>query len=382
MNALCRYFGACGGCDSQDKPYQEQLRSKELHLKQLLSGFDIKTFDDIIPSPEIFHYRNKMEFAVGGDAACPFIGLRQKKKFYKVIDLEECRIFYTGIKRVFDIFKGWMSEHGIEPYQPRRHTGVLRYAAVRHSKRHDELMVIAVVASGDIDTGSLVKGLNGMDNVKSVYLCVNEKLADVAITGNLTLLSGQAKIKEEINGISYLISPDSFFQTNSCCCGRLYGAIKKEAENFGGDALDVCCGSGGITLQVAANFRKVVGVDISGRNIDDAKENARINGIGNVEFIMEDAEKFLLEAVRSKDIGNFSTIIVDPPRAGLSRKGKSAILESGVKNLVYVSCNPANLAGDLKCLCGAYRIDKIIPVDMFPHTRHAEVIAILEVNKV
>jgi len=158
--------------------------------------------------------------------------------------------------------------------------------------------------------------------------------------------------------------------------------IEDEIRKLGGEALDMCCGSGGITLQTAPYFDKVTGVDISEKNIEDALLNAKNNKINNVEFICDDAESFLLSRKGSKEIEKFSAIILDPPRAGLSKKAKEAVSSSGVENIVYVSCNPVNLAEDLKTLTTAYGIEKIIPVDMFPHTRHVEVVAILKRNKV
>jgi 23S rRNA (uracil1939-C5)-methyltransferase len=268
-----------------------------------------------------------------------------------------------------------MKKNDIEPYQLRRHSGSVRYAAMRHSKRYNELMVIAVMARAEATIGELVDGLDKIEAVKSVYMCVNDAVADVSTAGRITLMSGQEHIKENINGIDYLVGPDSFFQTNPYCCDRLYGVIKERTKGVGGTALDMCCGSGGITLQVAGNFDKVIGVDISAKNIENALLNARINKRDNVEFVCQDAEKFVPGE-------NLSTIILDPPRAGLGKKAKKWVLESGVENVVYVSCNPVNLAQDLTALKEAYKIKSLIPVDMFPHTRHLEVVAILKRDKV
>ena len=371
----CRYFGICGGCDSQDIPYPEQLKAKEARIKDIFSQLGIENIEKIVPSPEIFHYRNKMEYAVSCDKDELLIGLRQKKRFARIVDLEECGIFFDGVAGVFKVFKDWIRKNNIEPYQLRRHSGNIRYAAMRHSKHYDELMVIAVLSREESSVGGLVDGLKGIGRVKSVYLCINNGLADVSMAGGIKLMYGEKYIKEKINGIDYLIGPDSFFQTNPYCCGRLYRIIKDQTAGIGGQALDMCCGSGGITLQITENFNKVTGVDIFAGNIENARLNAGINNKNNVEFICDDAE-------RSGDIGKFSTIILDPPRAGLGKKAKKSVLESGVENVVYVSCNPVNLAEDLKVLKEKYSVEKIIPVDMFPHTRHVEVVAILKRDKV
>lgn len=374
MKELCKHFGICGGCDSQNIDYKEQLRAKEDRIKDIFSVFKVGEIEKIVPSPEIFYYRNKMEYAVSSDGQDILIGLRQKKRFYRIVDLEECRIFSDRAPGIFTIFKDWIKMNNIEPYQLRRHSGNIRYAAMRHSKHYNELMVIAVLASEEGSIGRLAEKLKNIDIVKSVYLCVNNGLADLSITDNLKLIYGGNHIKERINSTDYLISANSFFQTNPYCCERLYGIIKEETKKTGGAALDMCCGSGGITLQVADNFDKIIGVDNQAQNIKDALLNARINKKDNVEFVCGDAEKFAIE--------KFSTVILDPPRAGLGKKTKESLRSSSVENVIYVSCNPVNLAEDLKMLTDVYKIDKIIPVDMFPHTRHTEVIAILKRNKV
>jgi 23S rRNA (uracil1939-C5)-methyltransferase len=379
---ICKHFGLCGGCDSQDLPYEKQLKDKETRLKELFSQFNIKEIKDIIPSPEIYHYRNKMEYAVGTWDAVKVIGLREKGRFYHVVGLDECRIFNKDLSHIFGIFSGWISGNNIEPYHNSRGTGLLRYLALRHSKHYDDLMAIVIASSDNIDIPILVNEFRKFKKIRSVYLCVNDSVSDIAVAGRIKLIDGDERIKERINGIDYYIGPESFFQTNSYCCGPLYTAIKEEAKDIGGSALDVCCGLGGITLQVADIFSDVTGVDISERNIEDAIINAKLNSIDNVNFLCRDAEKYIQEISISGAIKKFSAIILDPPRAGLSKKTRVAIRDSRVENVIYVSCNPKNLAEDLKVLTETYDIEKIIPVDMFPHTIHAEIIAILKSNKV
>ncbi len=379
---LCKHFGLCGGCDSQDLPYERQLKDKEARLRELFSQFSIKEIKSIIPSPEIYHYRNKMEYAVGIWDAVKVIGLREKNRFYHVVGLDECRIFNKDVSRIFGIFSDWIAHNNIEPYHNSKGTGLLRYLALRHSKHYDDLMVIVVASSDKINISVLVNEFRKFKKIRSVYLCVNDLLSDVAVVGQIKLIDGDERIKERINGIDYFFGPESFFQTNSYCCSSLYAAIKEEAKRMRGRALDVCCGLGGITLQVADIFSDVTGVDISRCNIEDALINAKLNNIDNVNFICQDSEKYIQELTVSGAIKKFSAIILDPPRAGLSKKTRIAIRDSQVKNVIYVSCNPKNLAEDLKTLTEAYDIEKMIPVDMFPHTRHAEVIAILKSNKV
>jgi 23S rRNA (uracil1939-C5)-methyltransferase len=382
MAGLCKHFGLCGGCDSQDLPYERQLKEKEARLKILFSQFNIKKIERIIPSPEIYYYRNKMEYAIGTWDAVKVIGLREKKRFYHVVGLDECRIFNKDLSSIFAIFSDWIAGNNIEPYHNSKGTGFLRYLALRHSKHYDDLMAIVVARSDKVDTQSLVNEFRKFKKIRSVYLCVNDGLSDVAVAGRLKLIDGDERIKERVNGIDYSIGPESFFQTNSYCSSSLYAAIKYALKGIGGSALDLCCGLGGITLQVADIFSDVTGVDISARNIEDASFNAKLNNIDNVNFICQDAEKYIQELSASGAIKKFSAIILDPPRAGLSKKTRIAVRDSRVKNVIYVSCNPKNLSQDLEALTEAYDTEKMIPVDMFPHTRHVEIIAILKSNKV
>jgi 23S rRNA (uracil1939-C5)-methyltransferase len=381
---LCPHFGACGGCEYQDLAYAKQLKLKEADLAGLFSDYSRAAVKRIIPSPEIWCYRNKMEFAASADRENRrFLGLRQRKKFFKVVDLKECRIFYKDTGKILDAVRRWMTEYSVEPYHMSRHTGELRYMVVRHSKFYDEFMVIIVAASKDEapDRKKFLKlagHLKSIKAVRSVYLCLNSGLADVALNGDIFQIAGEDKIRERINGIDYLIYPEAFFQTNPYCCGKLYDLIKRYAKTSCGKALDIFCGTGGITLQIADSFREVIGVDNCAENIECAEENARLNKIKNARFVCCDAEEFVLNLKSEDSLEDFSVLIVDPPRAGLTKKTKAAIFESGVPRIIYVSCNPKNLSEDLKAAAESYRIKSITAVDMFPHTRHLEAVALLE----
>lgn len=386
MAGLCPHFNDCGGCDSQDKDYSEQLRLKEHSLKNIFSSVEVGRVENIVPSPEIWHYRNKMEYVVGPVGGSPAIGLRRKHKFYKIINLSECRIFHKDVQNIFSIFKVWMNDHSIEPYHLTRHTGTLRYVALRHSKFYDEMMVTVVAAQSperfrdDKDKyAALVDALKKIANIKSIYVSINNGVADIATAETIFPIYGEEYIRERINDVDYLISPSTFFQTNSLCCAKLYEAISNQAAGRAGRrAIDLYCGSGGISLQISKYFEKVTAIDVSEKNISDGVKNAGINGIGNVEFISSAAEKFLSDANAAGGLSDYSVIVVDPPRAGLGKKARAVISGAGIENLIYVSCNPESLKEDLSALAALYRIERLIPVDMFPHTRHMETVAILK----
>lgn len=384
---LCKHFNDCGGCDMQDRVYSEQLAIKEGNLKTLFKELAIGKIAPMIPSPQHWYYRNKMEYVAGPGDTGISIGLRRKKKFYKIVNLDECRIFYDGLDEIFSSCKDWAADFNIKPYDLFKHTGTLRYLAMRHSKFYDEMMVLVVIQSAlcgvETEKGpylNLADRLRRVKSVKSVYLAINNGVADVSVTADPILIYGERSIRERLNGIDYLIDPLVFFQTNSYCSAELYEAVGDEAAAAAGSGLglDLYCGSGGLTLQVAPYFDKVVGIDISPKNVGDAARNAELNKIKNVEFIKDDALAFLKNSRLSGELEKFSTIIVDPPRSGLGRKASAIISESAIPAMIYVSCNPKTLVDDLRILNAYYRIKKVIPVDMFPHTKHMEVITVLE----
>jgi len=386
VNNLCPHFNDCGGCDLQDKAYAEQMCLKGAGLKALFSPLEIDHFAQIVPSPETEYYRNKMEYVVGGDSARPVVGLRRKGKFHRIVDLTECRIFYRDAPRIFAIFKEWMLSFYIAPYNLFRHTGSVRYLSLRHSKFYDEMMIIVVTAALalELEAGrdrylDLVERLKEVKNIKSIYVSVNNAPADVASSDELFLLHGKGHIRERINGIDYLIDPSTFFQTNSSCCGRLYECIAAELKDMPRlRVIDLYCGSGGIALQLAGNSEKTLGIDLLPKNIEAAAKNAELNNIKNAEFLSADAEDYLSKAISADSLKDFSAIIIDPPRSGLNKKIRKILAESGRDRIIYVSCNPKSMAEDLTEMAKAYHIRKLTPVDMFPHTRHVETVAVLE----
>lgn len=386
---ICGHFGVCGGCEDLTREYSAELQYKQKYVNNLLARFGPEKSRDIIGSPELFYYRNKMEFAVSGAASDPLIGLRPREKFSEVIDVRDCLIFYPGAGGVLSAVREWIKEYAIEPYDLKRGTGVLRYVSMRHSKYYGHVMVILAAAltqeefAGKKEAfAAAARGLSGLEGVVSVYCCLNTGLSDEALSENLILLEGRPRIRERINGIDYDIGPKSFFQTNPACCNLLYSVIRDSVGlGRGCSILDLFCGCGGISLQVCAGAQKVTGVDIVAQNISDARDNCSINGISNVEFACKDAQQFLMEEAGRSGLGDYSVAIVDPPRQGLTKKGRKIILESGIERVIYVSCNPWNLVQDLKILGEFYSLETVNPVDMFPHTQHIETVVSLRRNK-
>ncbi len=388
-DSICKHFSICGGCEFQDIEYSQQLKNKQDFLKELFKEFDIKETHSIIPSCGITYYRNKMEFVVGKDKSGKVVaGLRQKGKFYKIVDLSECIISLEYVGEILKIIKEWIKENNIEPYDLITHKGKFRYIVLRHSKTTDQIMLNFVITGTKYQFEqnekkiflNIVDKIKKIQNLYSLYISINNKLSDNASAEEMFHLYGEKYITEVLNGIKYLIYPTIFFQTNTKTAEVMYKIIQQQIID--GNVLDIYCGSGGITLQVYnnKNANKIIGIDSSSDNIEVAKKNCILNNISEdkVEFVKDAAEVFLLKLWKSKFLSNLSTIIVDPPRAGLSKKVKYMISDLGVNRIIYISCNPETLKEDLKSFVKFYNIKKLIPIDMFPNTKHIEIICVLD----
>ena len=386
---ICRHFGVCGGCDLQNVEYSKQLENKQKFIAELLKDFEIETLNNIVPSVDIWYYRNKMEFVVGKDKAKNIVaGLREKNKFYKIVDLAECKISLKEVGEILNIVKQWVKENNIEPYDLITHQGKIRYVVIRHSKNTNQLMLNFVITGTKYQFENneqslfleLLEGLKKFENLNSVYVSINNKVSDNAVAEELIKIYKEDFILEVVNGVKYKIYPSVFFQPNTKTAELLYDIILDEVCE--GNVMDIYCGSGGISLQLIRNnnIEKIIGVDSSKDNIAIAKANCELNNISEdkVEFVCDNAEVFLAKLWKSKFISNLSTVIVDPPRPGLSKKVKGILSDIGVNRIIYVSCNPAVLKEDLKTFIKFYKIKKVIPVDMFPHTKHIEVVCVLE----
>ncbi|MEN3014131.1 MAG: 23S rRNA (uracil(1939)-C(5))-methyltransferase RlmD [Endomicrobiia bacterium] len=386
---ICQHFRICGGCQLQDLEYDKQISLKQDNLKSTFKDFEVENFYEIVASPDIWFYRNKMEFAFGKEKTGKVVvGLREKNKFYKVINLKECKISFQQTGEILDIARLWAEENGLQPYDFFNHKGKVRYLVVKHSKTYNNIMLNIVITGTRYQIENyekkvledFVKRCKDISNISSIYFSINNSISDNANPEESFCIYGEKHIKETLNYVNYLIYPATFFQTNTRCCEKLYELILNELEE--GNTLDLYCGTGGITLQIAKHKPegKIIGIDSSKQNIEVALENAKINSISFdiVEFINDNVENFLLKLWKSKFMANLSNIIVDPPRPGLSRKVKSILNDTGVFKIIYVSCNPKTLYEDLKSFVKFYKIKKIIPVDMFPHTNHIEVICVLE----
>jgi 23S rRNA (uracil1939-C5)-methyltransferase len=376
---ICRHFGDCGGCASQNVPYAEQLRAKEEAIRRIVAPFSPARFHPIKPSPDIFYYRNKMEFAFGQDAAGKTIlGLRRRNHFDQIVDLAECRLLSPEAPVILETARAWAERNRLTPYNLKSHRGFLRYLVVREGKNTGQRMIHLLTNAGELPADSLVEAFQKSGvRADTVLWSVNAGLSDVARADKTTVLSGSGVIEDSLDEKKFRISPSAFFQTNTRGAEVLYRTI----AGFLGQAdtlLDIYCGSGAIGLFCADKARRVYGLEINASAIEDARLNARLQGAAHADFIAQDAAIFDPQSELGRLWGHpGAAAVIDPPRAGLASKLRRRLLEQPLKRWIYVSCNPKALAADLPILRDAYDITDAQPVDLFPHTEHVETVVTL-----
>lgn len=378
--SLCPHFGVCGGCSAQDRPYPDQLAQKEELVRRSIRPFFQGEIRAIVPSPDIYFYRNKMEFAFGGlKDTPPLLGLRQKGKFDRIVDLTECRLLSPDTGRLLAAVRDWAVREKIPTYHLRSHRGLLRYLVVREGKNTGQRMVCLVTAEGSLPTESLTAALRESGvRVDTAVWSVNAGLSDVAWGEERAVLFGSGHIEDRLGDQSFRISPRTFFQTNTRGAERLYQIIKEGLPETCSTLFDVYCGSGTIGLFCADRVKRLVGIELNESAVADARANALSFGIDHATFHVLDASVFakspeFLEAWKSPG----AMAVMDPPRPGLSADVRKLLLDHPIASWIYVSCHPEALARDLAFLSPTYRVQSVQPVDLFPHTPHVETVVIL-----
>ena len=378
----CIHFGQCGGCLNQTIAYDKQLELKERQIKKLLDDSNIQGYQwlGIEGSPSIYDYRNKMEFSFGDEQKDgPLtLGMHKKGRYYDIITVDSCLImdedFRKILVRVLDFFKSRDTKY----YHTGRHEGYLRHLVVRKAHFTGEILINLVTTSqASMDLKELVDEILKLDfkgKVVGILNTINDSLADVVQADAINVLYGRDYIVEELLGLEFKISAFSFFQTNSQGAEKLYSIVR----DFVGDAenqvvFDLYCGTGTIGQIVAANAKKVIGIELIEEAVEAAKENAKINKLDNCTFIAGDVKEEVKKLEEKPDI-----IIIDPPRVGIHPKALKDIISFNANKLIYVSCNPKTLVRDLEVLQEeGYRVEKVKGMDMFPHTNHVESIILM-----
>jgi 23S rRNA (uracil1939-C5)-methyltransferase len=382
VEAPCKHYPACGGCRFQDLAYEAQIEAKQSQVADALrriGGIADPPLEPILPAEEIFHYRNKLEYSFTQLEDGPTLGFHKAGRWDEVLEIERCWLTTDLGNAIRNAVREWARGDRLVAYDQKEHTGYLRHLVVREGRNTGQVLVQLVTAAGEkFDTGGFVETLRHFPEVRSIHWSVNESSAEVT---NLPtkLLWGDDAIEEELCGLRVRVRPNAFLQTNTQMAEKLYGLAREFASLTGNETVyDLYCGIGTIGLVLARDALTVWGVDVSEESIACALENAELNGVGNAAFFAGNVGQ-VLEELHERS-GDPDVVVVDPPRAGLAGKALKRLGEIGAPRIVYVSCNPTTLAGDLKRLGSEYGyvLRRATPVDMFPHTPHVEAVALLE----
>ena len=379
----CPIARQCGGCQLQALSYEQQLAFKEKKVRgnlERIGGFSALPMEPIIGMEEPYHYRNKAQFPVGKDKEGRIITGFYAGRTHTIIENRDCALGVPQNKEVLDRVLSYMEENRAEPYDEKTGKGLVRHILIRYGFFTGELMVCLIVNGKKLPKEeALVEKLREIPGMTSITLNVNEKKNNVILGEELRILWGQGYITDKIGDISYEISPLSFYQVNPIQTQKLYAKALEYADLKGGENVwDLYCGIGTISLFLAQKAGFVRGVEIVPQAIEDAKRNAARNGIENVEFFVGKAEEVLPREYEEHGV-YADVIVVDPPRKGCDEKLLDTIVKMQPKRVVYVSCDSATLARDLKYLCGrGYGVDKVCPVDQFGMTVHIETVVRLQ----
>ena len=379
----CPLAGRCGGCQIMHMDYKRQLEYKEDKVRNCLTrigGFTNIPMETICGMDDPYYYRNKSQFPVGRNPDGKLVIGFYAGRTHSIIDTEHCYIGAESDIEVVKFIRSFIEEYNIDTYNEEQHRGLLRHILIRVGRSTGEIMVCLVINGHDIThKNELVEGLLKIPGMKSICLNINTSKTNVILGEKIKKLWGETYITDTIGTIKYRISPLSFFQVNPLQTEKLYNIALDYADLKGDEVVwDLYCGIGTISLFLGEKAKQVYGVEIIPQAIEDAKINAKINNIQNVEFFVGAAEEILPRKHMEEGI-NADVIVVDPPRKGCDEKLLDTIISLAPKKVIYVSCDPATLARDLKYLCSkGYELKKVRPVDQFGHSVHVECVTLLQ----
>lgn len=394
VEPLCSHARRCGGCQIQEMSYAKQLEFKEkkvLGNLERIGGFDARFLENImepiVGMEEPFHYRNKAQFPFGtdknGEPVCGFYAGRT----HDIIANTDCALGVAVNKEILEIILDFMKQNHISSYDENTGKGLIRHALIRYGFATKEIMVCLVINGQTVPhVDKLVRRLSKIEGMTSITFSPNTKRTNVIMGDSYEVLWGKGFITDYIGNVKYQISPLSFYQVNPAQTAKLYGLALEYADLQGNETVwDLYCGIGTISLFLAQKAKQVYGVEIVPQAIADARENATINGIENAEFYVGKAEEVLpgyYEKVKTERAesgkAHPDVIVVDPPRKGCEESLLETMVEMQPKKIVYVSCDSATLARDLKYLCEkGYELRRWRAVDQFPMSVHIECVVAL-----
>ena len=360
---ICKHKELCGGCIHQGKPYEQQLEEKGNDVSMLISKKEIKVGEylGIQGSPAQYRYRNKMEYTFGDTVKdgplC--LGMHRKKHFMSIVTVDECQLVPEDFNRILSAVLEFCQEKGYSFYHKKSHEGLLRHLIIRYGVRTGELLVNIVTSSqGEFDDKGFTEMITALEldnRVVGVLRTINDRLADAVYCEELKVLWGRDYYMEKIMGLDFKVSAFSFFQTNVEAAERLYTEAIDLIDDFEDkNVFDLYCGTGTITQALALKAKTVTGVELVSEAVEAAKENAKLNGLDNCSFIAGDVFEVLEKLEQKPDV-----IVVDPPRVGIQPKALDKILGYGVKQIVYISCNPKSLTDNLMYMAMVMRLRRL-----------------------
>ncbi len=403
----CKHFVDCGGCVWQNLPYDKQISFKEEIVRETLEHLTPVSAEDrkrlpgrvlkIIPSPQVFHYRNKLELSFGFERMRteqkdgrklyfdenPTIGFHKPGQWSTVLPVTECHLYDEQLPSLIADVQRFLVSTRIPVYNPKTHKGVLRTLLLRRGIQTGEQMIAFIVHARKRELEPLFQHFmrfGGRSGLKSLLVIENMGLNDKPENPHVHPLVGGTTIQEQLFDLRFDISPFSFFQTNTLAAEKLYQAIAVGADLGPRDVvLDAYCGMGTIGQYLARFCEKVVGIESHPDAVEDALRSAGKNRIGNISFYKGRVEQVLAQQLKPGAKYAFSVVILDPPRAGLHPQARESVVQHAPQKIIYVSCNPATFARDLGFfLKSGYELRSVQPVDMFPHTAHIETVAVLQ----
>lgn len=382
IREVCRDKDICGGCVYQGVPYEEQLSNKFGEVKGLLDKKDIR-YGELLPiegAPSRYGYRNKMEYTFGDmEKNGPMtLGMHKKKHFMSIVTVDQCQLVHEDFNVILRGVLEFASSRGYKHYHKKAHKGLMRHLIVRRGIRTGELLVNVVTSSEDgFDENAFVEMIRALpleNQVVGILRTINDRLADAVYCDELRVLWGRDYYNEEILGLKFKVSAFSFFQTNVDAVERLYSYAVSLIDDFENkEIFDLYCGTGTITQVLARKAKEVIGIELVEEAVEAAKTNAALNGLDNCRFLAGDVFE-VLDSLPDKP----EVIVVDPPRVGISSNALEKIIGYGVKQIVYISCNPKSLADNLYYMqYYGYEIKSVKPFDNFPGTKHVECVVLM-----
>ena len=382
IKARCPVARQCGGCQIQAMRYSAQLRFKEAKVRNNLiriGKFEHPPMEPIIGMEEPFRYRNKAQFPVGMSKDVRIIAGFYAGRTHVIIECEDCLLGVEENRVILDLVLEYMKEYHISPYEELTGKGLVRHVMIRKGFATGEVMVCLIVNGDSLPhVDALVERLRTIQGMASITLNINREQTNVIMGREIKLLWGQPYIEDTIGSVRFRISPLSFYQVNPLQTEKLYNKALEYAGLTGEETVwDLYCGIGTISLFLAQRAKQVYGVEIVPAAIEDAKANAALNGMTNAEFFVGKAEEVLPEKYEKEGI-TADVIVVDPPRKGCEESVLATMIQMAPKRIVYVSCDSATLARDLKYLCHhGYELTRCCPTDMFGNSVHVETVCCL-----